>query len=494
MSIKNSVIALAILACFIFIFSQCANDKKEVVPVPEQAGCYPDEVGKIFITKCATSGCHDTQSKDAAAGLDMTSWDKLFNGSRGGAAVIPYDVDQSFLVRFINTYSDLGPMQAPTMPYNGTPLSKEEVTTVINWINDGAPDCKGHRITDNTGQRKFYITNQGCDLVSVWDAERAVIIKYVKVGGNPNLIESPHKVAVSPDKNYWFVSFTGNNAKYFQKYRTSDDSLVGQVDIGIGSWNTFAITSDSKTAYIPDYSSASSGKVAIVDLETMTLKSTSFVNPFPSGCSYPHGSFITPDNHYLYLTKQEGNGLFKIDLTGPVPDGNDLPDFPNGSSKPHEMAFSPDGTIYFVTCQASNDVLVYRVSDDTFLKSISVGTDPVEMSFSHNSSTPYLFVTCMNGNAVSIINYMDTTLVSTINTLGYFYFPHGVAVDDVKGVCYIVNRNLKTAGGPPPHHTSVCDPNENNGYLMKINLSNLLIDFNFRPELSIDAYSISFKN
>lgn len=491
---KNLGFAFTMIAVVIFLFSQCVNDKKEIVPVPVAAGCYPDEIGKIFISKCATSGCHDTQSKDAAAGLDMSSWDVLFNGSRGGAAVIPYSVEQSFLVNFINTYSDLGLIKEPTMPFNGTPLSREEVTTVINWINDGAPDCNGHRITDNTGQRKFYITNQGCDLVSVWDAERAVIIKYVTVGGNPNLIESPHKVGISPDGNFWYVSFTGTNAKYFQKYRTSDDSLVGQADIGVGSWNTFVITSDSKTAYIPDYSSGISGKVAIVDLETMTLKNTSFVNPFPSGCPSPHGSFLTPDDHYLYLTKQDGAGLYKIDLTGPVPDGIDL-DFQNGSSKPHEIAFSPDGTIYFVTCQASNDVLVYRVTDDAFLKRIGVGTDPVEMAFSHNASTPYLFVSCMDGgNAVSIINYMDTALVETINTLGYFYLPHGVAVDDSKGVCYVVNRNLKKALGPPPHHTSVCNPDENNGYLLKIKLSDLSVDFSFRPELSVDAYSIAIKN
>src|SRR6185436_6101305 len=208
MNRKLTLIFFPVFCLVIFLFSRCAHDKKEIISpnsVPDwlqqqiDSSCYPDEVAKIFITKCAVAGCHNTQSKDGAAGLDLTSWDKLFNGSRGGAAVIAADVDNSFLLHFINTYSDLGPIKAPSMPYNQTPLSREEVTTVINWVKDGAPDCKGHRFTDSSPSRKkIYITNQGCDLVSVWDADRQVIMKYVSVGGDNHLIEYTHKVGISP--------------------------------------------------------------------------------------------------------------------------------------------------------------------------------------------------------------------------------------------------------------------------------------------------------
>ncbi len=497
-----SLIFFPVFCLVIFLFSKCANDKKEII-VPDlvqqliDSSCYPDQVAKLFVTKCAVAGCHNTQSKDAAAGLDLSSWDKLFNGSRGGAAVIAYDVENSFLLHFINTYSDLGPVKAPSMPYNQTPLSREDVTTVINWVKDGAPDCEGHRFTDSSPNRKkFYITNQGCDLVSVWDADRQVIMKYIKVGGDPNLIESPHKVGISPDGANWYVSFTGLNARYFQKYRISDDAFVGQVEIGFGSWNTFAFSSDSKLAYIPDYSS-SQGRVAIIDCETMTLKSPPPLNPLPTGCPKPHGSFMSPDDHYLYLTAQDDNFIFKVDLAD-LGNSGPISTFPLGYTNPHEIAFSPDGTIYFVTCQgvAGNNcgVLVYRVSDDMLLKKFNnVGIEPVEMAFSKSPGKPYLFVSCMTGNAVSIINYLDTTLIKTINTPQVFYWPHGVAVDENKGVCYVINRNLKTTGGPPPHHTSVCDPNENNGYLLKIDLNTLEVVPDFKPELSVDPYSIAIE-
>src|SRR5437868_5562058 len=105
---KTNIVTVVLSLLVILFFSHCANDKKESIPIPAQVdnACYPDDVGKIFVTKCAVSGCHNTKSKDAAAGLDMSTWDALFNGSRGGSAVVPYRSDQSFLVNFINTYND----------------------------------------------------------------------------------------------------------------------------------------------------------------------------------------------------------------------------------------------------------------------------------------------------------------------------------------------------------------------------------------------------
>ena len=48
-----------------------------------------------------------------------------------------------------------------------------------------------------------------------------------------------------------------------------DDSFMGEVEIGSGSWNTFRISSDGNYAYIVNWSA--SGSIAIVDLESMQL-------------------------------------------------------------------------------------------------------------------------------------------------------------------------------------------------------------------------------
>ena len=68
------------------------------------ASGYPNDVGKIILTKCATPGCHNATSKDASGGFNLSSWDHLFEGGRNGSSIIPYRTDQSFFLFFINTY------------------------------------------------------------------------------------------------------------------------------------------------------------------------------------------------------------------------------------------------------------------------------------------------------------------------------------------------------------------------------------------------------
>ncbi|MFI5219789.1 MAG: beta-propeller fold lactonase family protein [Bacteroidia bacterium] len=485
-----SIFIFLFFISLIFIINSCTYHKPDVIQDQIGESCYPDAIGNIFITRCAMPGCHNTASKDASGGLDLSSWDKLFEGARAGAAIVPYRSDQSFLVNFINTYSDLGQQQLPTMPYvagnpnNSAPLSHEDVVLIKNWIDQGAPDCNGVvPFSGDPNRKKFYVTNQGCDLVAVFDAEKKVIMRYIDVGSSPQP-EKPHMVRISPDGQYWYVSFIAN-AQKFQKYKTSDDSFAGEVDITSGSWNTFVFSPDSKTAYIVDFST--SGRVAVVDCETMTLKDLNpYPNPFPSGVTSPHGSAISPDGSSLYITKQLENGLYKFNLND-FPDGQDVSLTGTSTSEPHEITFSPDGSMYFVTCQLTDDVKVFSYQPyplpDIFLKSIPVADFPQEMSFS--LTTPYLFVSCTNGNAVSIINYQDTSLVKTVTG---FYSPHGIAVDDANGVCYVVNINTD---GPPPHHSSDC--NGKNGFLNAISLSILDIVPNFKPELSVFPYSIAVR-
>ena len=58
---------------------------------------YPDAVGKIIVSKCATSGCHNTLSKDVTGGYDFSTWSHMFQGGRNGSPVIPFRPDQSLL-------------------------------------------------------------------------------------------------------------------------------------------------------------------------------------------------------------------------------------------------------------------------------------------------------------------------------------------------------------------------------------------------------------
>ena len=467
------------------IFISCKWEKSELA-----TRGYPDNVGEIILTKCAVSGCHNDASYSAAGGLNLSSWEKLFEGGNGSACVIPYRGDFSTLCYYVNTYPELGISLEPTMPLNDKPLSKEEVLALSNWINNGAPDKSGLvKFSENPLRKKYYVVNQGCRVVTVFDQETQLPMRYVDVEtGNA----SPHMIKLSPDKQYWYIVSIGGSS--IKKFRTSDDKYEGEIPIGVGNYNTFCISSDSKKAYIVDFSA--NAKIVEVNLENMQI-----VNSYTtSDWANIHGSCLSPDGQFLYVTSQLQNRVFKI----PVADFSSYSEIimnsgfsstVQGVTDPHELIFSPDGAKYFVSCTASNEVRVFDASADTLLSIIPTGQYPVEFAFSLNS--PYLFVSCMEDvnhlntpvtgkkGVISVINYNNNTLVQHIDA--GFYQPHGMSVDDSRNQLIVASRNQET-NGPAPHHTTNCGGR--NGYITFIDI-NTLQKTGKRTEVSVDPYSVA---
>ena len=71
---KKSLLIVGVLALAILKFSSCTFDKAEF---PNNESGYPEEIRKIIVSKCATVGCHDDKSKEAAGGLSQQTWNKL---------------------------------------------------------------------------------------------------------------------------------------------------------------------------------------------------------------------------------------------------------------------------------------------------------------------------------------------------------------------------------------------------------------------------------
>ena len=88
---------------------------------------------------------------------------------------------------------------------------------------------------------------------------------------------------------------------------------------------------------------------------------------------------------------------------------------------------------------------------------------------------------------MAIINYQSLSLVTLIYA---GYQPHGLDIDDSKGLCYVANRNRSTAG-PAPHHTSSCAGR--NGYLTIIDLATLMLLPDYKTELSVDPYAVAVR-
>lgn len=469
--------------------------KKSIDPSFEESD-FPKDVEKIMATKCASVGCHNDKSFVNASNLNLSSWSKMLQGGVSGSVVIPYFVEQSPLFQFVNTYQELGLMASPSMPLNAAVLSKEEVLVVKNWIEKGCRNNEGQLpFQENYANRKkAYICNQGCDLVSVIDVETNLVIRYVKVGHEPNAIELPHGIKTSSDGKYWYVCF--NAGTYFQKFDAQTDSLVGETNIGPGNWNVIGITPNNLIGYVSDLTS--NGKIVEVDLNTMKLKSSIGGSNLLAS---PHGIALTQTGDTIYVSAQYGNmiyrvipKLFQVDKIS-IQKGKAPVTTPQ-LLDPHEILMSADYSKYFITCEASNEVVVMDAKTDTILKTISVGIYPKAIAISKSKNL--LFVTCQEDNSIlyPTLIVKGTVYVIDINTLNVvkiidekFYQPHGIAVDDRTNELFVVSRN-SNPNGPAPHHASGCDGR--NGFFHVIDMNTWKV-IKRNSELSTDPYNMDIR-
>ena len=472
------------LTAFILAVTGCIKDKYD----PLQSH-YPPEVDQIITTRCTQSGCHNEKSKDGAAGLDLSTWDKMFNGTSTGAAVVPYSSRFSPLLYFVNTDSTDGLVGTPTMPLNATPLTTSQYHLLRNWIASGAPDNKGNiMFSDNPDRKKIYISNQGCDNVAIFDVGRKVIMRYIDVGTIPGASppENPHSLKITPDNKYMIAIFSGDNDGYMQVFDTQTDLLVKNIYMGLGGWNTFAISSDSRYAYAADYNN---GILVFVDLVAGTT-----INTFNTNTRL-HGVALNSTDDTLYVGQNSSSGLFKFPI-------NDISNFDNfdlnavqpapGNLQPHEILFSPDWSKYFITCegQGANQVRVYNAYNDQLITVINSGIKPVEMSISEKWNL--LFVTCMEDNyfpfTTGSVRVIDLGTLTETNVIEVGWQPHGLVVDDEEDLVYVANRNN---AGPLPHHAAACDGQ--NGYLVAIDMKTMKLNSTIKAELSVDPYAITIK-
>ncbi len=458
----------------------------------QNRGNYPVEIGTIITTRCAVSGCHNSQSAVAAGNYNLETWETMFAGSSSGSPVVPYNSAFSSFCYYINTYDGLGLQNTPTMPLNRQKLSYEEVKLIKDWIDVGAPDINGQiKWANNQGRKKFYAVNQGCDVVTVFDAETQLPMRVIHVG-NKLSGNTPHQVRVSPDGRYWYVTFVNSNI--LQKFNCKDDSYVGDIPLsplaaGSGpddaqDWNSFVISEDGKRAYCVSWTA--SGKIAAVDLENRRLLH------YLGGQTFPHGVALNEAEDKIYVTAQGGNYITEIDTgftyTNQWSLDNNAPPTNLPTLEPHYMILSADKKNLLVSCQKSNDIRVFNLLSQSVTHVIPTGVYPQEITYS--SVFDQYFVSCTEdtvsfpGAHGSITRIQAGNYTTTRIACGFQ--PHGIAVDDNKKLLYVLSRNV-IASGPAPHHTSLCAGR--NGFVNFIDLSTFKVTAK-RYELSVDPYFI----
>jgi len=107
------------------------NEIMDITPI------FTNIQNEIFDQSCALSGCH--VSGGVSPDLSGNSYNNIVNriSSTGVNYITPNDPDNSYLLlKMIGSNGISG----SRMPLNASPIPQNQIDTVIEWINDGAPD------------------------------------------------------------------------------------------------------------------------------------------------------------------------------------------------------------------------------------------------------------------------------------------------------------------------------------------------------------------
>ena len=130
-----------VLALLLF---SCTQNNEVIQPQNREPGRFSAEVQPILTRSCGGSDCHGGGPRGFAGGLDLTSYDAIFRGSRYGTVVVSGSPFMSHLVQCINqTDTNISPISSMRMPASRDLLHPQDIQTIVRWIGDGAPNDEG---------------------------------------------------------------------------------------------------------------------------------------------------------------------------------------------------------------------------------------------------------------------------------------------------------------------------------------------------------------
>lgn len=118
----------------------------EEVVVPDVLVANPSfdrDIQPIFTARCATASCHNLATQQVGLNLQTGySYDEIVDVGSPSSHQMPYirpfDADSSWLVRMIQA-DPARRFFTERMPLGRAPLTDNQIATIVNWVNAGAP-------------------------------------------------------------------------------------------------------------------------------------------------------------------------------------------------------------------------------------------------------------------------------------------------------------------------------------------------------------------
>ncbi|MBM2846631.1 MAG: hypothetical protein HW407_1943 [Bacteroidetes bacterium] len=432
------------------------------------AGEFTNDVKPILDRSCGGSSCHGGGAQGFAGGLDVTTYEGIFRGSRYGTVVTPGNAFMSHLVQSVNQRDTMiSPISSVRMPASRDLLVDAEVQTIVQWINNGARNDDGSLpFREPRPLGKVFFSSQSVDLVGVLDLSTNLLMRYVTVG-NPLPFttppQSPHNVQIDDQGRYYYVTLIRGNR--LRKYDAVTNVLLGDVAVGSSPAHV-VITNDGAKAYVTNFDQTV-GRVYAIETATMTVSSIIAV---PNFMKATHGARLSQDGQYLYIGNN-GTDLITIITTlndsvvGHVPVAGDVPPFGSFNYKPYQIAVRDDDRFIYVTNNGKACVSVIERQGNTFTlrDTIRVGQNPLQCEVTRDGR--FLYVCNRGSGSVSVIDAQTNSYLTTIPDVGRQ--PHGIDISDDSRTVFVTCENV--AGAEPPHHPLV--GSKDPGFLVLINVS-----------------------
>ena len=158
----------------------------------------------------------------------------------------------------------------------------------------------------------FYVLSESADKIALvrFDGKTAKIEREIDTGEMPIDIDGPHGIAVSPDKQFYYVSIShGRPFGSVWKYSTKDDSVVGKATLGLFP-ATLDVSRDGNFLFVVNFNLHGDmvpSSVSVVSTQTMTE-----IARIPT-CTMPHGSRLNKPGTLQYSACMMDDMLVEID-------------------------------------------------------------------------------------------------------------------------------------------------------------------------------------
>ncbi len=422
---------------------------------PREIVSFSQDILPIFASNCNFPGCHN--STDHQAGLDLTSWESVMNGSTFGTEIIPYTAAWSHALKHINRVdTNISSFSEPLMPQaqvpytNGQPLPRNLIELIANWINQGAKNDAGEVAFSNV-TRKAFITNQASDYVAVVNLDNNRLIRLIDVGGRDNRsqpLDAPHVIITDDQGRYFYVSLIAEG--YIEKYDAVTYERVGRMYAGLSPAH-IVISDDGTKGWYSNFDATLTEK-RIKQFDTQSMTITSVIEEFRM--TKPHGMRITHNGNLLLMCTEGSEFMYVIQTSDNqildiVPMDASVPPNGNGTNNfiPYQVAISRDDAYAFVSNLKSNDVRVFDIASRTFVQTIPVGLNPLALEISPDGR--WCYVPNRNSNSVTVIDVLTRTVVKTITSVGAQ--PHKIDFTEDGHYAYVT---CESVNGSFAHHPS----------------------------------------